>query len=136
MSQTGVFSILMSSSITSNLADFKHLDYEHYVSTEQIHLLYLRWSKKYKEGALKPLKKKMYKLWLWPGWKPWWWLWRRPCLSKHDIKTWWRNDVENWFKDRQLVSNQNVVSWSHCQDTVFLKVTKFTNKITRNLNIF
>ena len=123
MAQIGVFSILMSSSINSNLADFKHLDYEHYVSTEQIHLLYLQWSKKYNEGALKPLKKKCinYDYDLDENNDD---DYEKDCvyqnmISRHDEEMMLKIDL----KDRQLVSSQNVVYWSHCRGTVFLKVS-------------
>ena len=49
------FSILMSSSIHSNFLVFKDLGCEDHVSAKQIHSLYSRWSKKYREVTLKPL---------------------------------------------------------------------------------
>ena len=49
-----IFSILISSSVHSNLLVFKDLDFEDYVSEKQIHSLYSQWSKKYREGTLKP----------------------------------------------------------------------------------
>ena len=49
-----IFSILISSSVHSNLLVFKDLDFEDYVSEKQIHSLYSQWSNKYREGTMKP----------------------------------------------------------------------------------
>ena len=57
MAQIGaemIFSILMLLSIHTNLLVFRDLDCEDYVSAKQICSLYSRWSKKYREGTLKP----------------------------------------------------------------------------------
>ena len=49
-----IFSILMLLSSHTNLLVFRDLDCEDYVSAKQICSLYSRWSKKYREGTLKP----------------------------------------------------------------------------------
>ena len=57
MAQIGakmIFSILMLLSSHTNLLVFRDLDCEDYVSAKQICSLYSRWSKKYREGTLKP----------------------------------------------------------------------------------
>ena len=57
MAQIGakmIFSILMLLSSHTNLLVFRDLDCEDYVSAKQICSLYSWWSKKYREGTLKP----------------------------------------------------------------------------------